>query len=301
MAVDSQWSNVVCMLPLSVDFSDARGNAASAGPQTVIVDTVGDPFGAGNAAYFSGVAFGPNYSGLSVSAYSSLGGNFSLEMAFWPELGGHGSSDSVLIQIGADGVSGSLRVICNGSSDPAQLRVQRDAGTGWADLITFVATDVTSDDWHWLQLDRVTNTFTLWIDGVQYSTATVAASLGNQDVHIGHNGASQYRFRGYVAQVRVTDGAYRATHAVPTAPWPRPTITGTVLDVLGMPVSRVIRAIPRAQAVQAISDPVTGAYTAYPTTYDQHIVIRIDTDDDPPVDGVGGENAMVFDRITPGG
>jgi hypothetical protein len=63
----------------------------------------------------------------------------------------------------------------------------------------------------------------------------------------------------------------------------------------------VIRAIPRAQSVQAISDPVTGAYTAYPTTYDQHIVIRIDTDDDPPVDGVGGENAMVFDRITPGG
>ena len=302
MAVDAQWASVVAMLPLSADFKDARGNVATFGSLTEILDTVDNPFGAGFAAYFAGSASGPNYSGGTVEAYVDLTSNFSIQCAFYTEDGGHGNDDAILLQVGSTGDVGALRIICNGSSNPCQLRVQHDEGSGWEDLIGFVATDITDDAWHWLQLDRVTNTFTLYIDGAQYSQATVNISLGGDNLHIGQNGLSQYLFKGWMSQLRVTQ-ALRASHAVPADPWPRPTITGSIMDVLGNPVSRVVRCIPRAQAVQAISDAITGVYTAYPTSYAEHIVIRIDTEDDPPIDGqvVGAGNAMVLDRVTPGG
>jgi|GEM_PF-6421361 len=303
MAVDAQWAYVAAMLPLSADFSDARGNGSFFGTNSGISDTVGDPFGSGDAAYFDGSAAGFNYSGGRVECgYVDLTSNFSIQLAVYPEDGGHGSADSILLQIGEADAADSLRIIADASANPMRLRVAYHDGAAYVDLIAVVATDITDDAWHWLQLDRVTNTFTLYVDGAQYSQATVNVSLGGENIHVGQNGLSQYLFKGWMAQLRVTQ-ALRASHAVPTDPWPRPTITGSIMDVLGNPVSRVVRCIPRAQAVQAISDAITGVYTAYPTSYAEHIVIRIDTEDDPPIDGqvVGAGNAMVLDRVTPGG
>jgi hypothetical protein len=300
MAVDAQWASVVVMMPLSADFLDARGNVTIFGTLTEILDTVGSPFGAGDAAFFGGSASGPNYSGGSVDGYVNLSTDFSIQLAFRTEDGGHGGADAVLIQIGETGAAGTMRIICNASSNPAQLRVQCDSGAGYVDLIGFVATDVSDDTWHWLQLDRITHTFYLWLDGVQYSTATMAVAMGGNGVYLGQDGQSQNLYKGWMAQLRITVADYRASHAVPTDPWPRPTISGTVLDLAGLPIRRLIRVIPRAQGVHVLSDLVTGQYTAYPTTYDEQIVLRIDTDTDPPVDGVGVENCLVYDRVTPG-
>jgi len=303
MAVDAQWAYVAAMLPLSADFSDARGNATGFGSNTEILDTVGDPFGAGDAAYFAGYAAGPNFSGGSVSCgYVDLSSDFTIQFAAYPEDGGHGGADSILLQIGAADAPDSLRIIADSTDDPMRLRVDYHDGGGYQTLIAAPFAAITDDEWHWLQLDRVTNTFTLYVDGAQYSQATLNIFLAGENIHLGQDGASQSMFKGWMSQIRVTQ-ALRASHAVPTDPWPRPTITGSIMDVLGNPVSRAVRCIPRAQAVQAISDPVTGVYTAYPTSYDEHIVIRIDTEDDPPIDGqvVGAGNAMVLDRVTPGG
>jgi hypothetical protein len=41
MAVDAQWAYVAAMLPLSADFSDARGNVSFFGTNSSIADTVG--------------------------------------------------------------------------------------------------------------------------------------------------------------------------------------------------------------------------------------------------------------------
>lgn len=302
MAVDDQWSSVAALLPLSANFLDAIGNQTGFGSNTEMLATVGTPFGAGNAAYFAGWAAGFNQSGGYVSSgYVNLSSNFSIQFAFFPVDGGHGSSDAILLQVGETGATGSLRIVADASANPMRLRVDYHNGTSYVNLIAVVATDITDDAWHWLQLDRVTNTFTLYIDGAQYSQATVTVNLGGNIIRIGQDGAAQGLYKGWLSQIRITK-ALRASHAVPTDPWPRPTITGSILDVSGNPVSRVVRCIPRAQAVQAISDPVTGVYTVYTTSYAEHIVIRIDTDDNPPIDGevVGAGNAMVLDRVTPG-
>lgn len=303
MAVDAQWAYVAAMLPLSADFSDARGNATGFGSNTEILDTVGDPFGAGDAAYFAGYAAGFNFSGGYLADVSvNMTSNFTIEIAVYPVDGGHGSSDSILLQVGQADEPGSLRIIADSTDNPMRLRVDYHDGSSYQTLIAAPLATITNDAWHWLQLDRVTNTFTLYVDGAQYSVATLNVGLSGTWVHIGQDGASNALWKGWMSQLRITQ-ALRASHAIPADPWPRPTITGSILDVLGNPVSRVVRCIPRAQAVQAISDPVTGVYTVYPTSYDEHIVIRIDTDDDPPVDGtvVGAGNAMVLDRVTPGG
>jgi hypothetical protein len=301
MAADAQWAAVAAMLPFSADLLDATGKIAEFRNLTTIDDTVGNPFGAGNAAYHAGYSSGPNASGGIIYGYVGLSSNFSIQLACYPVSGGHGSTDSILLQVGTSDTAGSLRIVANDVDDPMRLRVTRYNGSAYVDLIAVPVATITSDAWHWIQLDRVTNTFTLYVDGAEYSTATQSVSLGGDDIMVCQNGQTQNLWKGYMAQLRVTT-ALRASHAVPADPWPRPTISGTILDVLGNPVSRVVRCIPRAVAVQAISDPVTGVYTAYPTSYADHIVIRIDTTDDPPIDGtvVGSGNAMVLDRVTPG-
>jgi hypothetical protein len=186
MAVDAQWAYVAAMLPLSADFSDARGNATGFGNNTEILDTVGDPFGAGDAAYFAGYAAGPNFSGGSVlCGYVDLSSDFTIQLAVYPEDGGHGSADAILLQIGAADAPDSLRIIADSTDDPMRLRVARHNGAAYVDLIAVVATDIADDAWHWLQLDRVTNTFTLYVDGAQYSQATLNIYLGGENLHIG--------------------------------------------------------------------------------------------------------------------
>jgi hypothetical protein len=191
MAVDAQWAYVAAMLPLSADFSDARGNATGFGNNTEILDTVGDPFGAGDAAYFAGYAAGPNFSGGSVlCGYVDLSSDFTIQLAVYPEDGGHGSADAILLQIGAADAPDSLRIIADSTDDPMRLRVARHNGAAYVDLIAVVATDIADDAWHWLQLDRVTNTFTLYVDGAQYSQATLNIYLGGENLYLGHNGSA---------------------------------------------------------------------------------------------------------------
>jgi len=303
MAVDAQWSSVAAMLPLSADFSDARGHDGQYGINVSLDSAVGNPFGAGSALFFQpGAGAIRAFGAYCLCGYVDLSNDFSIQLACYTTTGGHGDADAVILQIGATDAPDSLRIVADSTDDPMRLRVDYHDGGGYQTLIAAPFATVSNGAWHWLQLDRVTNTFTLYVDGAQYSQATLNIYLAGENLYLGHNGSSFDLFEGYLSQVRITQ-ALRASHAVPTDPWPRPTITGSILDVLGNPVSRVVRCIPRAQAVQAISDAITGVYTAYPTSYDEHIVIRIDTEDDPPIDGqvVGAGNAMVLDRVTPGG
>jgi hypothetical protein len=114
MAVDAQWAYVAAMLPLSADFSDARGNASFFGTNSEIPIPLATPFGAGDAAYFDGYAAGFKYSGGSVSCgYVDLSSNFTIQFAVYPEDGGHGSADAILLQIGAADAPDSLRIIAD--------------------------------------------------------------------------------------------------------------------------------------------------------------------------------------------
>jgi hypothetical protein len=175
------------------------------------------------------------------------------------------------------------------------LRIEYNNGSAWTDLIDFVATGVSDDAWHWLQVDRVSGVISCYVDGTLYSDETRTASLQFQNIIIGQG------FNGYIHDVRFTSGAYRASHAVPGSPWPRPTIQG---EVTTTPYDRVIVCLNQNTMTldgNTVSDSGTGAYTLYPYNYDEHIVMWFDTDTYPIVDGGSGEIMQAYDRVSPGG
>jgi hypothetical protein len=301
MAVDAQWDDVIMMAPLTADILDARGGQASEGPgSTGLSSAVGNAFGAGSAYHFAG---GIGFSSDSITYFAASGytfldtGDFSVQLAFYPEDGGHGAaSESVLFQASAEGLPDyGLRIISDGSANPMNLRIEYHNGSAWVDLIDFVATDISDDAWHWLQVDRVSGVISCYVDGVLYSDETRTASLQFQNISVGDG------FNGYIHDVRFTAGAYRVSHAVPTTPWPRPTIQG---EVTTTPHDRVIVCLNQntlAVDGNTVSDSGTGAYTLYPYDYDEHIVMWFDTDTYPIVDGGSGEIMQAYDRVSPGG
>ena len=299
MAVDAQWDYVLSMAPLTDDLLDARGNAYSQGPAASgLASTVGNAFGAGNACYFAGGSgFSTDFMQYTLPGYVAVGtDDFSIQFAFYAEDGGHGQSDSALFAMVPDGTNtGGLRILAEGSLNPMQLRIQYHNGTIWTDLIDFVATGITDDAWHWLQLDMVSGVVSCYIDEALYSDETRSPSLGFQHIYLGEG------FKGYMHSFRFTSGAYRASHAVPGAPWPRPTIQG---EVTTTPHDRVIVCLNQntlAVDGSTVSDSGTGAYTLYPYDYDEHIVMWFDTDTYPIVDGGSGEIMQAYDRVSPGG
>lgn len=299
MAVDSQWGNTSLLLPLSANLLDVRGHTITAGGGIALSSAVGTPFGAGSALYCDGT----NDVLTSTSSDFTLGtSDCSIQFWFYPVTGGHGSSYSRLFAIGTDGVDGSLYICSKQLLDPMVFRFEYHS-SGYVQLIADVATTISNGAWHFFQLDRVSNVWSCYVDGTLYSTQTTSFNFTQTNLAIGANTAGATAFKGYLFDVRVTKGAYRSSHAVPSEPFPRPTISGVTRNSAGALASKVVKAFKRSTAAlagSAVSNGTTGAYTLLPGDYTEHFVVEFDTSTDPLVDGGSGENSLIYDRVTPG-
>jgi len=300
MAIDSQWANVSLLLPLSSDLLDARGHVMTASGGAALSSAVGNPFGAGNALYCDGVN----------DVVTATGSDFilgtadcSIQFWFYPLTGGHGSAYGRLLAIGADGTNGSLYILSSTSYDPMRLRFEYYS-SGYVQLITENTTTISNGAWHFFQLDRVSGVWSCYVDGVLYSTQTTSINLTQSNLAIGANTAGSTAFKGYFSDIRITAVAYRTSHATPGSRFLRPTITGTVFNSVGAHAAKVVTAIKRstqALGAKAISDGSSGIYTLYPVDYSEYIVTEFDAATYPLVDGGSGENALIYDRVIPGG
>lgn len=299
MAVDSQWANTSLLLPLSANLLDARGHTMTQGGGIALSSAVGTPFGAGSALYCDGV----DDRLTSVSSDFTLGtGDCTIQFWFYPVTGGHGASYGRLLAIGADGADGSLYICSKQLLDPMVFRFEYHS-SGYVQLIADVATTISNGAWHFFQLDRVSNVWSCYVDGTLYSTQTTSFNFTQTNLAIGANTAGATAFKGYLFDVRVTKGAYRASHAVPSEPFPRPTISGVTRNSAGALASKVVKAFKRSTAAlagSAVSNGTTGAYTLLPGDYTEHFVVEFDASTDPLVDGGSGENSLIYDRVTPG-
>lgn len=299
MAVDSQWSDVVLLLPLTDDTDDARPHTVNVNGGAVIASTVGNLFGAGNALYLDGVN---NYI-TATSADFALGtGDFSIQFGIYPISGGHGGAYSRILQIGPDATNGSLYIVSNNLDNPMTLLIQHYSG-GYVNTIDYVATTISNSAWHYIQLDRVAGSFFLYVDGSLYSAKATSISFSGTTLSIGCNTTGGGPFNGYIGPIRITKGSYRTDHSTPASAFPRPTISGTVYDSVGAKASKVVVALDRSSmtlAKQAVSDATLGTYTIYPYDYSEHVTIEFDTATYPLVDGGSGENALIYDRVIPG-
>ena len=301
MAVDSNWSSVALLLPMTDDTNDVRGHTITAYGGATLSSAAGTPFGSGNSLFLDGVN---DYLTTPDSVDFTVGsGDFTIEA--WVNFVAHTTDVSIVGQrvTGGSNHSMSLAYINTGS-----------AGFRWSyttDGVTVINVDrawtPTNGVWYHLSVIRTTTIVKFKVNGVQLGADYTIGSSTIYDssalLYVGAiNATPGGFFSGYIGPLRFTKYA-RTITAAPTAPFPRPTISGTVYDSVGAKASKVVVAIKRSNmtlAGQALSDGTLGTYTIYPSDFSEHIVAEFDTATYPLVDGGSGENALIYDRVIPG-
>ena len=290
MAIDAQWSSVVLLCPFSSDLSDVKSTALAPVGDVAISATVGTPFGAGNSAAFDGT--GDYIHLLDGSQWAFGTGDFTIEVWVYPT-SFSGGNDMTLF----GSLTGSVVpffYLFNGTGVPTFWN-------GSANVSSSVA--ATLNAWNYVVASRVSGVLKIGVGGVErYSGSHTANFSATTGFAVGGLSSGRHLF-GYLGPVRVTKGVGRGVTTLPTVPFPRPTISGTVYDDLGAEVDNVVVALKRgtlALAGYAVSDAVTGEYTIYPSDFSEHVVMRFDTATYPLVDGGSGENAIIYDRAIPG-
>lgn len=291
MAVDSQWSNVVLLLPFvgadgATTITDVKGHVVTVAGNAQI-STAQYPSGCASSAKFDG-----NNDYLTIShADLALGtGDFDIDFPLYKAgetttgaanaaniIDFRASDPSVAIQIAVDGGSGSI------GANKVYLNVN---GT-----VRIIGTTVIGASFKRGNLSRVSGVTRLFIDGVQEGSSYTDTNNYSQTIAVigGRFAAVSGDYRslnGYLGPIRITkNGRGHSTTFTPDSlTFPRPTISGTVLDATASPVAKTILVYDRSYGAYvggANSDASTGAYTFYPADFGEHQVARIDELADP--------------------
>ena len=256
--------------------TDVKGHVIAVSNGAALSTAVGSPFGAGTAAYFDG----SNDVLAATSADFTLGiGDFSIKFAFYHTLGQNGASYGRMLAIGPDATAGSLFIVSNSTNDPITFNLQSHDGSAYTQVTDYVATTVSNGAWHWAQLDRVSGVFNFYVDGTLYATKTVTRNLTRTELVIGNNTAANVGFKGYIGPVYILKGDVSSSHAVPSGPFARPTISGITYTPAGVPTAKTVLVAKRSSQVLlggANSDPSTGAYSFNPPDFSECTVYGID-------------------------
>lgn len=289
MAVDSLWSSVTLLLPCSADLLDVKGHTVTVVGNTALSSAVGTPFGAGNACYFDGTgdylrsARSLDTVALTIGMWVYV--SSAVEQAFYAQF-----------DIGA---AGRLSLYLNSSG-----KLEFFIGSSPSNLLITDASTFTTGAWRYIEAcrDSLGNAY-LFNNGVLVATGSNSQVPYNGDCSVGGQwtpaSGLQRPLTGYVAQVRVDNGTCRHTSgfSVPTAPFPRPTISGIVLNSSAAPVEKTILVVDRSSQRMlggTTSSPSTGAYLFYPPDFGEYEVKRLDEVFDPPT------HEAVFDLVCSG-
>ena len=282
------------LLPLSEDLQDvskahrqfvAYGNAA-------LSSSVGTPFGAGKACYFDGTG---DYLRCPVTSSDFNLGTGDFDLAAWVYIAGDSAPNAVserhalILSVDNESNSASFEFAIGGNASTTGIFLYV-----WNGTVSYQGIGggpISKNVWHFIQAIRVSGIVTFYLDGAQFgSSGSYNVQLGSssQYLHVGGRSITNYNsiLNGYIYGARITKGAARST-SLPTAPFPRPTLSGTVRDASGALAAKTI--LFRDRSTQqwlggANSDPTTGIYTAYPPDFGEFQITCIDGLFDPPTD-----------------
>ena len=292
--IDSLWDKTVMLLPLSEDLQDvskahrqfvAYGNAA-------LSSAVGTPFGAGKACYFDGTG---DYLRCPVTSSDFNLGTGDFDISAWVYIVGdsavNGSSTRNANILSVDNESNASTLEFYLGGDATTTGTYLSLWNGTTGFGRSPASPLSKNSWHFIQAIRVSGTVTFYLDGAQVGTSgsyNVQFGSSSQYLHVGGRPITNYNdiLNGYISNVRVTKGSSRSS-SLPTAPSPRPTISGTVRDASGALAAKTILFYDRSTQKWlggANSDPTTGIYTFHPPDFGEVIAEAIDGLFDPPTD-----------------
>lgn len=291
MAIDSQWSDVVLLLPFegannATTITDVKGHVVTVSGNAKI-STAQYPSGCASSCLFDG-----NNDYLTASHADFALGTGDFDIAF--DL--YRSGDTVT------GTANQANLIDFRTSEPStSILLALDGSTGsvaaskvylWVNgVLRITGTTVMTTSFKRVTLSRVSGVTRLFIDGVQEGSSYTDANNYTQTTMVvgGRFAASSGDYRslnGYLGPIRITKhGRGHSTTFTPDSlPFARPTISGTVLDATASPVAKTILVYDRSSGAYvggANSSPSTGAYTFYPPDFGEHQALRIDELSDP--------------------
>lgn len=297
---DPYWDNVVLAMHMdgannSTSFVDEKGKLVTAVGNAKI-STAQSKFG-GASALFDGTG---DYLSIADSDDFWFGaGNYTVEG--WARVPATVSATQILVGQWGTGVLG-WNVILVGTNGLALESSTDGAWSGARDLLSAANVYALNTWFHWA-ITRNGNLFTLWCNGVNVGTLTVAGTLINtsSNLTIGAGNTGTNAFNGYLDDLRITKAVARYTvnFTPPVAPFLHAStyeLSGTVSDDTGALCARTVRAYRRIDGMlvgSAVSDTTTGAYTITTSTTDAHTLIVLD-------DAAGTQhNALVLDNVTP--
>lgn len=298
MAIDTSWANVSLLCPFSVDAQDVSGNNFTKGRiitplnGAALSSAVGTPFGAGNAMHFDGTndyATAPAHNEFIFGS-----GDFAIEA--WVYIAGNspadggGNKEACIAANYRSSGGWAFGISGNGSTTGTGIYLSYWNGSSWTTIVS-VTTTVSHGAWHYVMAKRVGTATQIWLDAASATTGTNSTnmSLGQLMNFGGISAHTSYQkwLNGYISDLRITKGVGRTVTAAPTAPFPRPTISGHVYDAAAAPVAKSILMYDRSTGryvAGANSDPSTGAYTLYPPNFGEFDVARVDELVDPVTD-----------------
>ncbi len=297
MAVDSLWSSVTLLLPCSADLLDVKGHTVTVNGGAALSSAVGTPFGAGNSCYFDGSG---DYLALADSSDWAFGtGDFFIDCWVYPTSWPGGGVNNDLCLFNIPGSPQFFFYVDNTTGKP----------TLWNGTSGYTgANALTLNAWNYVWCKRASSTLTIGIGtttGITQASYTTnfAATTG---ATVGGLSGSRYML-GYLGGMRITKAS--RTVALPTAPFPRPTISGVVLDASAAAVAKTVLVTDRSSqrlVGGAISSATTGAYLFYPPDFGEYEVKRLDEVCDPfwnwrtlfmPMDGSDSSTAGIVDSL----
>ena len=305
MAIDTSWANVSLLCPFDTDLLDIKGHAITASGGAAL-SAAHAPTGSTQSLCLDG---NNDYLSLSHADLALGSGDWAIEFPLYRagDTTTGTANDAVVFDFRTAEPQVAVAMFLHGST-----------GTNASKLGVFIngteritSTNTLSAAFTWVTLAKVSGTLRLFFGGTQEgSSYTDGNTYSTTELRIGGrfaNVSGDYRsLNGYVGPLRITKAGrgYSTTFTPPTLPYVRPTISGHVYDAAAAPAAKVVKAFKRSTMVldgETVSAGGTGAYTIYPSDFTEHVVVEFDTATSPLVDGGSGENALIYDRVIPGG
>jgi len=282
--IDSLWDKTVLLLPLSEDLQDVKKHIVNAEGGPAISSSPGSPFGSGKALVMDGLDDDLWFADS--GDWNVAAGNFSIEV--WAKFSSHTSNLVLVAQRTTSTSSHAFTFEYNSAVGGLRFSYTTDA----VSPVNVDRTWTPSDGvWYFLSVVRNGTVIQVRVDGTQlgadYTIGSVAIWNSSAALRIGAvNATPAGFFHGALGPIRITKEA-RTISAAPTAPFPRPTVSGTVRDASGALAAKTL--LFRDRSTQqwlggANSDPTTGVYTFHPPDFGEVIAEAIDGLFDPPTD-----------------
>lgn len=286
MAVDSLWSSRTLFMPMDGPDSTTDGIVDVKQHAVTLVGNTqlktAQSITGGSSCYFDGS--GDRITFSASADWDMSGGNFCIEFCIRADALPTSGQFYRPFLFGTNGSTAGLQVYI---LDTGAIGCSTPVGGSTAVLSSAGA--IAANTWARIEISCSSGSARIFKDGALIAgptTITDPVSSSSNTLAIGYDTGAGAQFAGYIDRIRVGRAAGNtAAFTSDDNPFPRPTLSGVVLNASAAPVEKTILVVDRSSQRMlggTTSSPSTGAYLFYPPDFGECEVKRLDEVCDPP-------------------